>query len=376
MNKEKRKIAYLLGFIPNPRFDKRIKAAKSEFDTVLICWSKSSDYTFRNLDEGVSSYIINIIANPYDPVGRVIPYLRYAKKALRILKVEKPKVIHLQGLDMLLLACWYKNCFDRKVHIVYEVADLHRLLVDDQATTKLRLFAKGVAFFEKQCSRFVDKLIVTSERYFDICYKRYYKHEQVLYIPNIPSISAFKNYAPKNHNYNFTVGFIGGIRYVNEIKLLIFAAKKAGVKVFLAGLEHGKEIERLCESEDYVTYFGKYNYDTQIAYLYGCCDAIFSVYPSEMKNVQVALPNKLYESILCRLPIIVSKGTYVGDLVEQWGIGIAIDSNNESDLIKAILELLNRKKYEQFQKACDNQWKLMDLNDYLAKYIKTIRSMM
>ena len=258
------KIAYLLGFVPNPRFNKRINSAKTHFDVTLICWAKSDSYTFRNVHEGISSHVMHIPANAFDPVARMRPYASFAKRAIAALRSERPDVIHLQGLDMLMLACWYKSRFDNSVHIVYEVADLHRLLVDEQVGAKRKLFARGVDFFERRCSRFVDKLIVTSERYYDVCYSRFYGKGQVLFIPNAPSRKAFEGYVPKDHTKDFTVGFIGGIRYPNEIRMLISAAKKSGVKVFLAGMEAGDEIRKLCESEDHVEYFGRYDYDTQI----------------------------------------------------------------------------------------------------------------
>lgn len=367
------KIAYLLGFIPNPRFNKRINAAKNEFDVVLICWAKSDSYTFRNVHEGISSHVIHIPANAFDPVARMRPYATFAKKAIAALRSERPGVIHLQGLDMLMLACWYKRRFDRNVRIVYEVADLHRLLVDEQVGVKRRAFAGCVAFFERRCASLVDKLIVTSERYYDACYRQFYAKEQILFIPNAPSRKAFECYVPKDHSRDFTVGFIGGIRYPDEIRMLVAAAKQAGVKVFLAGMEAGSEIRELSKREDHVEYFGRYDYDTQISGLYGRCDVIYSVYPASMKNVKVALPNKLYESILCGLPLIVSKGTYVGDLVEEWGVGIAVEYNNKEDLLDAITLLSSRPdEYERCSHACFERRSVVNAELYAVKYLKML----
>ena len=367
------KIAFLLGFVPNPRFSKRISAAKQEFDVTLICWAKSDSYTFRNVHEGIGSYVMNIPANAFDPVARMRPYSVFFKKAIKALKFESPDIIHLQGLDMLLLACWYKLRFNRKVRIVYEVADLHRMLVDEQIGVKRRLFAKGVSFFERKCAHSVDKLILTSERYYEACYKQYYTQDEVLFIPNAPSRKAFANYVTKDHSHNFTVGFIGGIRYPNEIKLLISAAKQVGVKVFLAGMEAGDEIRKLCESEDHVEYFGQYDYDMQIAELYGRCDAIYSVYPADMKNVKVALPNKLYEAMLCGLPLIVAKGTYVGELVEEWGVGLAVNYDSEEELMHALQLLLNdRLVYEQCIRECIKHSDVSVAETYAKRYVEML----
>ena len=366
----KAKIVYLLGFVPNPRFNKRIDAAKGEFDVALICWAKSDSSTFRNVHEGIGSRVIHIPANAFDPVARMRPYVTFAKRAISVLRSEKPDIIHLQGLDMLILACWYKRRFDKNVRIVYEVADLHRLLVDEQVGVKRRAFAECVAFFERQCAPLVDKLIVTSERYYDVCYSRFYAKDQILFIPNAPSRKAFEGYVPKEHGRDFTVGFIGGIRYPDEIRMLIAAAKQAGVKVFLAGVEVGDEIRKLSEREDHVEYFGMYDYDTQITELYGRCDVIYSVYPASMKNVRVALPNKLYESMMCGLPLLVAKETYVGDLVEEWEVGIAVQYDSVEELSEA-LDLLksNCTMYEGFHSNCLRKACEFNEDTFAMKYI-------
>lgn len=370
------KIAYLLGFVPNPRFNKRINAVKGVFDVALVCWAKSDSYTFRNVHEGISSHVMHIPANAFDPVARMRPYASFAKRAIATLRSERPNVIHLQGLDMLMLACWYKLRFDKDVHIIYEVADLHRLLVDEQMGVKRRAFARCVQFFERCCSCFVDKLIVTSERYFDVCYSQFYTKDKVLFIPNAPLRKVFENYVPKDHSRDFTVGFIGGIRYPSEIKMLISAAGQAGVKVFLAGMEAGDEIRRLCESQEHVEYFGRYDYDTQIAELYGRCDVIYSVYPSKMKNVKVALPNKLYESALCCLPIVVSKGTYVCEIVEKWGIGIAVNSDDVAELVNALQMLrTNCFFYKKLENSCLSIAEKVNIEPFLESYIKAVRGM-
>lgn len=371
------KIAFLLGFVPNPRFNKRINAVKSDFDVALICWAKSDSYTIGSMCEGISSRVLHIHADASDPLRRMRPYAAFAKKAIAALRSEKPDVIHLQGLDMLLLACWYKRRFCKGVRIVYEIADLHRLLVDEQVGAKRRVFAKCVALFERRCSRYVDKLVVTSELYYEACYSQFYAKDQTLFIPNAPSRKAFDGYAPKDHTRNFTVGFIGGIRYPKEIRMLISAAKKANVRVFLAGEEVGDEIRSLCEHESHSDYFGKYDYDTQITELYSRCDVIYSVYPASMKNVRVALPNKLYESIYCRLPLIVSKDTYLGELVEKWGVGVAIDYRDEDGLVR-ILQAFSTcpEQYARYANACIGRNRETVVEPYLRQYVAAMRTLL
>lgn len=370
----KNKITYLLSFIPNPRFNKRINAAKNEFDVSIVCWEKTDKWTFRVAQDIADCHVIHVEANAFDPVERIKPLITFSREAISCLQKIKPDVIHLQGLDMLLIACWYKTRCDHNVRIIYEVADLHRLLVDDQNGMKRKLISKGVAYFERHCASKVDRLIVTSEKYFDVCYSKFYSPDKVVYIPNAPFKKFFDGYTPKKHEGDFVVGFIGGIRYINEIKLLISASERAGVKVFLAGAEVGDEIKEISKTKPHVEYFGAYDYDSQIAELYSKCDAINSVYPAHMKNVKVALPNKLYESVICGLPLIVAKDTYVGELVESWGVGVTVPYDSEEALAAALVELSKfGSLYNNLSDAARKKAPEVELDRYLDGYIEELR---
>jgi glycosyltransferase involved in cell wall biosynthesis len=61
--------------------------------------------------------------------------------------------------------------------------------------------------------------------------------------------------------------------------------------------------------------------------------------PSNHLN-QIGSPNKLFEAMVCGRPVIASKKTYSGKLVEELHIGIAIDYSEKS-LIQTVKKLKN-----------------------------------
>ena len=82
-------------------------------------------------------------------------------------------------------------------------------------------------------------------------------------------------------------------------------------------------------------------------------DCVYAVYDADNPNVRIALPNKLYESILCELPIIVAKQTYLAELVKEWGVGISVNHKEVKELVEAIACLKNnREVYEEIRNAC------------------------
>ena len=92
---------------------------------------------------------------------------------------------------------------------------------------------------------------------------------------------------------------------------------------------------------------------------------IYSVYDADMTNVRVALPNKLYEAIYCERPIIVAKGTYLAELVERWGVGVAVDHREPKELTAVLQRMRDDAGYYQaFCYRCREQKKIADTETY------------
>ena len=75
---------------------------------------------------------------------------------------------------------------------------------------------------------------------------------------------------------------------------------------------------------------------------------IYSIYDASKKNVRIALPNKLYESVHCHLPIMVAKDTYLAEIVQDWGVGIAAKHNNGEEIKAALMKLYKDRSFYDF----------------------------
>ena len=106
----------------------------------------------------------------------------------------------------------------------------------------------------------------------------------------------------------------------------------------------------------------RYDYEKEIALLYGKVDCVYSVYDADNPNVKIALPNKLYESIICELPIIVAKDTYLSELVQKWNVGVSVSHTDTIELIEVLKKYKNDKKYYgKYVEGCQNIKKYMDM---------------
>ncbi len=363
-----KKVAILIGFLPGPRMLHRIDLEKQVGEIHVICWDKGNNMLQKPKENGYAAHIISQKAGT-NPIKRVIPYALFSRAALDILEQIQPDMIHVQGVDMLKIACAHQKKSKRKVHILYEIADLHRLLVDRQKNPIKWVIQKYLQHEDRRLQRSYDLLILTSMRFYEAYFQGFVSRDKVFYMPNVPDLTAFHGYVKKNNDENFTIGYIGSVRYKQQMRNLLDAVEQVGGHLLIAGFESEPiEIEPLCKNNPNIEWVGRFDFEKQAAELYGKCDVMYSVYDADMHNVRVALPNKLYEAVCCEMPIIVAKNTYLAQVVEEWGVGVAVDHKSVDELAEALRELRdNRNLREQIAENCRKHKGEIDLQKYNAQ---------
>lgn len=370
------RICFLITHIPDPRINKRIETVKTLGEVHVICIRRAS----QNIWEPQHSDVVHHIIEKDLPSSRqYVKRLRASKTLNKQIAAQlrqlAPDVIYAGSLDMLLLAKKYKQYCNKQCKIIFEVADLRECFIQKPDGFMENITMRCISHLEKQCFPAVDYLVITSMPFFDRHYCRLITRDRVIYAPNIPDTKVFASYQHKAGG-TFTVGFIGGIRYLKQMKLVVDACGKAGCNLLFAGAggtdAEYKEITEYCKSKPYVEFTGKYDYNTQIADLYGRVDCVYAVYDATNPNVRIALPNKLYESVLCELPILVAKNTYLSELVEQHQIGISCACNSIEDTVAAIQTMQNAEKYAQYRSNCCKAQNVLLSTDWREKLRKVI----
>ena len=361
----KQRIVILIGFLPNPRMRKRIELEKQLAELHLICWNKGANMLDWSEPEDVVPHIIDLKAS-VNPAERILQFPGFARRATRLLRELRPDVIHVQAFDMLHVAYWYKRRYDPKVQLIYEIADLSPLIMEKQRGLLRKSINHIARAADKLYCKQIRLLIVTSEKYVEAYFGPFVPREKILFFPNVPDLSCFEGYRSKDHEKDFTIGFIGAIRYREQIRNLIEAAKKCNMNLLMAGYENEpKEFEAQCQADPKCEWVGKFDFNSQIAGLYGKCDAMYAVYDADIRNVQVALPNKLYEAVVCEIPLIVARNTYLEEMVRKWGVGIAVDHKSVDELVDALNTLRSdRDRYLEIQDACRKHQHEVDLRTY------------
>lgn len=341
------KVCFVLTHVPNPRINKRIEVFKKFADVEVICARRLSQNIWEPVHKDIRHIIFNIdLPSSKHILKRICSSNGFRKKVLGEMIESRPEIIYAEGLDTLMIAENYKK--KNSARIVYEVADLRESFIEKQKKILQRLVAYIIKQKEKRLFSNVDYLVVTSPRFYDLHYRSLISVDQVLFIPNSPDKGIFQGYKKKKSG-KFTVGFIGGIRYLDQMKMLVDATDKLDVDVLFAGAggtdDEYNAILDYCKDKANIKFTGRYDYNREIAKLYSMVDCVYAVYDADNANVRIALPNKLYEAILCELPIIVAKKTYLSELVEEWGVGVSVDHKNGQELVEQLKKLCGDKVY-------------------------------
>ena len=354
-NNSSPKVCFLLTHVPDPRTNKRIACFKEQgFSTSVICTRRKIQDIYEPEFQDVPHYIYNInLPSAKHLVKRAIMSQHFKSIAIKKLKEIKPDIIYTEGLDLLLIAREYKK--RNTVKIYFECADLRENFIKKSTSFVPKMVTSILLHEEKVAFKSVNYLVVTSPKFYDVHFKELIDKEHMLYIPNAPDLSAFNDYKRKKDG-KFTVGFIGGVRYIRQMKMLVDAAEIAGCNVLFAGAGGNSEdfiqIKNYCEKKEFVNFSGKYNYQQDISKLYGEVDCVYAVYDASNPNVCIALPNKLYESIVCELPIIVAKNTYLSEIVTELGVGVSIDYLSTDELAEQLHKLMYDKSF--YTEICNN----------------------
>lgn len=149
----------------------------------------------------------------------------------------------------------------------------------------------------------------------------------------------------------FVIGFVGSIRYFNENSALIRNLRDEIFSIQYSGaMNPDCPLENFCNINRFenVKFTGRFsNEDKQR--IYEDIDIINSIYGTASLEVTTALPNRLYDALLFKKPILASKGTFLGEIVETYGIGLTVDvfRDNVQNMLMNYLAGINEEKLNQ-----------------------------
>ena len=155
---------------------------------------------------------------------------------------------------------------------------------------------------------------------------------------------------------NLSIGFVGFIRFNSIFNFAkVIGEKCPDVTFHFFGTTNSKSDECLFKSLNQyknIIFHGAFKHPTDLPSIYSQLDLVLSTYDVVNENVRYAEPNKIYEAIWFKTPIIVASGTFLADKVEKLGIGFDIDPLND-DSVKAFITKIDKDAIEKKIKAIE-----------------------
>lgn len=329
MDDKLKNVLFFLSHQPNPRFIKQINYLAESNQVTVIYFSR---LTLPNLNSNIAGNVdcfpVGEIESSGRYLSRAMAYVRAMGALWQCRRRVLADVVIVNNIDVLLLEVTMRLLTFRSARIVLEVSDLLQYVFDRGAVAKIfRVIDQAVVRL------FVDRLIVTSKKYYDVYYVKFFRGQH-LELENKPLRNNVPSRVERSaKSGRMVVGVVGLIYQAAPIRALFDAVKDDdNVEVQIYGRLYDAQdsktlIESYCATQHNIIFKGEYDFFKDAARIYGGLDLLYVSYDTSetMLNNRVALPNKLYEAMYFRVPIVASKGTYLAERVMDLGIGYEID---------------------------------------------------
>lgn len=325
---------------------------KLGIDYDAVYWDRFND---GDLEKNNNEFIIHIRCSlGGNRLKKIIPMFKYRSIVKNIIKDGcYDKIIVLSTLPAVLLSgillSRYRNKYILDIRdYTYEKYNFYKNIVDDLVD---KSFFTGIS--SKGFMRFL------------------HCNNKIVYTHNITNESAeIKDVKVLDLSRRINIGFVGGVRYFRENSALISKLDSSKFCLSYIGYRHSDcDLEEFCIKRGIRNVFfkGKFKNEDK-PQIYRDIDIINSLYGDFSLEVTTAVPNRLYDALLFKKPIIVSKGTYLAEIVINKGIGIAVDINNDdvNDLIVNYVKSINYNDFVKNANVFLNEIR-QEQNCYLRK---------
>jgi glycosyltransferase involved in cell wall biosynthesis len=260
----------------------------------------------------------------------VICYAYYCLWLFIELIKSRPEVVHACDLDTVLPCYLYKLLFRKK--LVFDVFDRYAMTF---VSTKSKKYYSAINLLEEFFSKRANVLITISKEV--LCsFRKRPKH--CVIIMNCPEDRSIEKEKPNEHS-PLTIVYTGSIlRNSRGLEDIVTAIKGlTNVELVIAGwyMESDKEFLDQIFKIPNVKFKGPLKPNDTLA-LEAASDVMIALYNPEILWHNITLPNKLFEAMMCGIPLITNVAP---NIVNEAGFGIIVKYNDIEQIKDAIITL-------------------------------------
>lgn len=309
------KLIFLQNSATQPRCHKRFRTFRlAGVDGIVYSFNRN--WYNVNLPDDIQINSLGELA----PGSYLKRLLLYIYKLRPVFRKHRGDIFYCFGQDMAFVSALFGKKY------IYEESDIMYLEYKSQY---VRSMMKRLDLWLQKKSI---ATVLTSQGFVDYLYRE--KPKNVFVLPNKLDSSFLSLTRPKPEHFNdvnsLRFAFIGLLRYERTISAFVNEMVKYNPRYEFhiwgdGGDNQKKFVNKLCDSFSQVRYHGPFRNPIDLLEIYSQVDINFVCYDTSGLNERIAEPNKLYESTYFNTPILVSPGTYLSKVVNQWNTGFVID---------------------------------------------------
>jgi len=321
-------------YVIDPRVQREAKVLiEKGHNVTVIVWDRRREYAKQETIDGVK--IIRVHNDgimkylPNDIVKNYFWWKRAYATALSLYNNNSFDVVHCHDLDTLNTGVWLKKKLGIK--LVFDSHEIFGYMIEKDVP---KFVSKYVFHMEKKLVKEVDELITIDE-----IFKEYFMGIAkcpVTVVMNCKDL-VYKKYSKPTGE--FTLVYIGIMTHGRFFPDILDVTNELNVKFVLAGKKEGiyYEVEKKVTNYSNVDFLGTVDSE-QIIPLTKEASAVLLLVDPTNNNHKRTVFNKQFEAMVCGRPIIVTGGTYAGDMVDKYKCGLVVEHTKES-ITKAIIKL-------------------------------------
>jgi succinoglycan biosynthesis protein ExoL len=258
----------------------------------------------------------------------------------KVVQGPAPDIILARNLEMLPLALRVRKQVNpaRPPRLIYEVLDIHRLLVGPGLVPGLMRAA------ERRLCRGVDRVLLSSMRFDEEHFHRYGQIttppllvENKVWDPTVQNeaqtmaqTAAPPPRPPRSAGDPITIGWFGILRCNASLLCLDALCRQANgrIRLVLRGRparDALPDFDRIVGANPHIAFHGAYSYPADLAEIYGGVDLAWLVDRFDAgANSDWLLPNRLYESCAHGTVPLALAGTETGRTLARRGLGLVL----------------------------------------------------
>ena len=292
--------------------------------------------------------------------------------ALKLNKEGRFDVIHCNDFDTLRVGLRLKRKLG--LPLVYDAYEIYGYMIGGSVPGRI---ASLFLWLEKRLVRRADAMITDGEgrrRYFAGIVDR-----PISVVMNCKPLQS-SEYEPPQTTDGLALLYIGTLWPSRMLVEVIEAARElAGVRCLIGGVgqpDYVRTLREECARTSNVAFLGEVPFEEVIP-MTKRADVVICMLSTVDDNVRLGMPNKLGEAMVCGRPVISSRGTYSGEIIEEEQVGLVVD-NTVAALREAMMKLrddpaLRERLGRNALKAAINKYNWEKQEEGLLKLYESLR---